>query len=402
MLAPHPQVLEILASGCDSAGWKAKRAKTYDSQSQAIGNPLSAMFGPPAAAKRKRDDVLTACFGIDGNFTVIVEERSGEASDDACAKRREFNVWSSLLAQWSPVFEKMVGSENYAESQKAEVIIRDFSADAVELFLRFFYSGSVAGAIPVLAEVAAMADKYQVEALHSSCLHLVRQAMKPEAACEVLASADRFHLEDLRAEALDLIFTKSAEALKERPVLRPELLGEILDSGWLCMSEDDVKKTLQNWGKENDSLQPIIEARIQRATVRTSGEHTKDVLGTLWQRYVAAGKRGAFLGYWVVVMLGPQQAEMCREDAGSVTAMARNDAATPVTFQPGGSSGFYHTPGFVFRVSRVSLSVRAGRQRHLSGSAPQQTEPPGTSPTSRRRNRFTRTHSWLARDHQTW
>ena len=90
-----------------------------------------------------------------------------------------------------------------------------------------------------------MADKYQVEALHASCLHLVRQAMKPEAACEVLASADRFHLDDLRAEALDLIFTQPAEALKQRPALRPELVEEILDSVLLCMSEDDLKKTLQ-------------------------------------------------------------------------------------------------------------------------------------------------------------
>ena len=278
-----------------------------------------------AGSKRKLSDVLTACFGKDGNFTVVVLEPSGDTSDDARTKRTEFRVWSSLLAQWSPVFEKMVGSENYAESQKAEVIIRDFSADAVELFLRFFYSGSVAGAIPVLAEVAAMANKYQVEALHSSCLHLVRQAMKPEAACDVLASADRFHLDDLRAEALDLIFTQPAEALKERPALRPELLEEILDSVLLCMSEDDLKKTLQSWGeKEGDCLEPIIKAKIQRATVRTPGVHTKNVLGTLWGRYVNAGKKGAFLGYWVVVILGPEQAEMCREDAAYVKTMASN------------------------------------------------------------------------------
>ncbi|CAE7821349.1 bath-40 [Symbiodinium sp. CCMP2592] len=279
-------------------------------------------------SKRKLSDVLTACFGKDGNFTVIVLEPSGETSDDAQAKRTEFKVWSSLLAQWSPVFEKMVGSANYAESQKAEVIIRDFSADAVELFLRFFYSGSVAGSIPVLVEVAAMADKYQVEALQCSCLHLVRRAMKPDAACVVLASADRFHMADLRAEALDLIFTQPAEALKERPTLRPELLEEILDSVLLCMSEDDLKKTLQSWGeKEGDCLQPIIEAKIQRATVRTPGVHTTNVLRTLWDRYVNAGKKGAFLGYWVVVILGPEQAQMCREDAAYLKLLANGQYA---------------------------------------------------------------------------
>ena len=315
-----------------------------------------------AGSKRKLSDVLTACFGKDGNFTVIVlEPASCDTSDDAQAKRTEFKVWSSLLAQWSPVFERMVGSENYAESQRAEVVIRDFSASAVELFLRFFYSGSVAGSIPVLVEVAAMADKYQVEALQSSCLHLVRQTMKPGAACVVLASADRFHMDDLRAEALDLIFTQPAEALKERPALRPELLEEILDSVLLCMSEDDLKKTLQTWGeKEGDCLEPIIKAKIQRATVRTPGVHTQNVLHTLWDRYVKAGRKGAFLGYWVVVILGPQQAEMCREDAAYVKLMANGQYE--LTYRKGWVQWLLpycsvHLQGFSFYGNHVSSST---------------------------------------------
>ena len=71
-------------------------------------------------------------------------------------------------------------------------------------------------------------------------------------------------------------------------------------------------------------MEPIIKAKIQRATVRTPGVHTKNVLGTLWDRYVNAGKKGAFLGYWVVVILGPDQAGMCKEDAEHVKSMASN------------------------------------------------------------------------------
>ena len=147
--------------------------------------------------------VLTACFGKDGNFTVVVEEPPNETSKDAegqtAAKRTEFKVWSFLLAQWSPVFGKMIGSDNYAESQRAEVVIQDFSASAVEKFLRFMYSGSVEGSVTTMMEVAAMADKYQVDALQSLCLPLVRQALKPELAGEIFAAADRFHMDDLRA-----------------------------------------------------------------------------------------------------------------------------------------------------------------------------------------------------------
>ena len=272
-------------------------------------------------------DVWGACFGKEGNFTVIVEESLGDASDDVEVedKRTEFKVWSVLLTQWSPVFEKMIGSDNYTESQKANVVIQDFSATAVGLFLRFLYSGSVDGTAGALVEVAAMADKYQVKALYTLCVRIVRKALnKPELACEVFASANQFQLDGLRMDALEQILTQPAEALKKRPALRPELLEEILDSGLLCMSDDDLKRTLQSWGKKGtDSLQPIIDARIQRATVRKPGVHTQNVLRTLWDRYVNAGK-GAFLGYWVVVILGPQQAEMCREDA---TTMANGQCA---------------------------------------------------------------------------
>ena len=272
-----------------------------------------------AGSKRKREpeaivadndlsaasDVWKACFGKDGNFTVIVKEVSQDTSEDSedqtAAKRTEFKVWSFLLAQWSPVFRKMVGPDNYTESQKAEVIITDFSARAVEIFLRFMYSGSVGGSVTVIVEVAAMADKYQVEALHSLCLQLVRQVLKPKLACKVFATADLFHVASMRTEALDLIFTNPEEALKERPALRPELLEEILISGLLCTSEDAMRQILQGWGeKDSACFEPIL-------SIPTRNEHSDDVLATLWDRYGRSGRKGAFLGCWVVVILDLEQ-----------------------------------------------------------------------------------------------
>eukprot|EP00439_Symbiodinium_sp_Y106_P033472 s5360_g4.t1 len=143
------------------------------------------------------------------------------------------------------------------------------------------------------------------------------------------------------------------------------------------MSDDDLKRTLQSWGsKGNDSLQPIIDARIQRATVRTPGEHTTDVLCTLWDRYVNAGKKGAFLGYWVVVILGPQQAEMCREDAAYVKLMANGQYE--LTYRKGWVQWLLpycsvHLQGFSFYGNHVSSStsfrihVKSDEGGHLQG-----------------------------------
>ncbi|CAE7269090.1 bath-40 [Symbiodinium sp. CCMP2456] len=317
-----------------------------------------------AGSKRKREpelmvadenlsaasDMWKKCFGKDGNFTVIVEELSGEAHQDTegklATKRTEFKVWSSLLAQWSPVFEKMVGSDSYAESQRAEVVIQDFSAGAVELFLRFMYSGSIGGSIAVVVEVAALADKYQVKALHASCLQIVRDALKPDIACEVLASADRLHVDDLRAAAFDLILMKPEAALKERPSLRPELLEEILGSGLLCVSAEVLRKTLRSWGRKDcDSLEAAIN-------IRAHNEYTTDALFRLSTHYEHAGKIGIFMGCWVVAIVGPEQGKVMNEQ--DLRSIACNDK--PFSLRKGWVQWFLpqawvHLLGFSFEDS---------------------------------------------------
>ena len=321
-----------------------------------------------------------ACFGKDGNFTVIVEEPSSDindASDDANmkveteAKRTEFQVWCSMLSHHSPVFEKMIGS-TYAESQRAEVVIQDFSAGAVEIFLRYLYTGSVRGSASALLEVAALADKYHVEVLHALCMRLVREAFMPVIACEVFAAADRFHMEDLRLEALELILTQPAEALQKRPALRPELLEEILESGLLCMSGESLEKTLQSWGDKEDPLQPIIKARVPSTPVRPirqvslRGEHTTNVLQSLWKRYCDAGKKGTFVGYWVNVLLGPGQSEVCTQDR--LLSMASGSAE--FTFRKGWVQWYLpycsvHLQGFCFK---KSIPASASFRIHVKSS----------------------------------
>ena len=96
-------------------------------------------------------------------------------------------------------------------------------------------------------------------------------------------------------------------------MLRPQLLEEILDSSFLCISQSHLLHILQGWGvqrivaqpAEDDGteaqLQAIIDAQMQ-ISERKRGEYIVDVLGTLWSRHGAAG---IFMGYHVVVIVGP-------------------------------------------------------------------------------------------------
>ena len=267
--------------------------------------------------------MLGACFGQDGNFTVVVDEHAKDTEgkrkfSEMEAKPTEFKVWASLLAQSSPVFRQMLDS-NFRESQSARLVISDFSTAAVENFLRFMYSGAVEGSLSMLIEVAALADKYQIATLHAGCLQVVREKLKPELACEVFACADRFHVVPLRNAALDLIWVEPAIALKLLPNVSSKLLEEILDFRLLCAEEAVLKDILADWARqsldwEEDALRAVVEDR-QKAPKRGQAAPSESVTATLWRRYVDGGKVGAFLGYWASVILGPGQSSLGRENA---------------------------------------------------------------------------------------
>ena len=48
-------------------------------------------------------------------------------------------VYAALLSKSSPVLAAMVDSEMFAEARQAQMVITDFPAAIVELFLKFLY-----------------------------------------------------------------------------------------------------------------------------------------------------------------------------------------------------------------------------------------------------------------------
>ncbi|CAE7335122.1 bath-40, partial [Symbiodinium sp. CCMP2456] len=264
------------------------------------------------------------CFGRGGDFTVVVEEPQCE---DSCGsevvKRVEFKVWSQLLASWSAVFDKMINTEEFVEQKKAQVIT-DFSSGATEIFLRFLYSGIVEGPLETLVEVCAMADKYQA----------FQKGLNPDNACQLFAAAARFRLEDLRRMALEEIWVKAEDVLKECPSISPELFEEILAPGLICMSHPDLRVVLQGWssgrkrkaGEEtilSSPLQPVIERHLERLNdegerhlaafgphaPRTAPEsaHCRDIFKNLFRSFQEQNDGTmCFLGYFLMVVFGPK------------------------------------------------------------------------------------------------
>eukprot|EP00973_Karenia_brevis_P050740 7048583-Karenia_brevis.AAC.1 len=92
---------------------------------------------------------LSKCFDRDGDCTIAVLEEGSHANNEPghVAKRQkrevvEFRVWSKLLANWSDVFKAMF-SHDCIEKNRRRIELIDFSPVAVEVFLRFLYSGNL-------------------------------------------------------------------------------------------------------------------------------------------------------------------------------------------------------------------------------------------------------------------
>lgn len=273
-------------------------------------------------------NVLSACFGH-GDFTVAVVPPGDGADGADDIKTAEFRVWSVLLSKWSPVFDKMISSPDFLEANESQVVIADFSADAVETFLRFLYSGAIEGSLATLVEVAAMADKYQVDELLVLCTEVLQEQLtqRPDMACELFACADRFQVANLRLEALEQIWIHASKALpRTRPNLSPKLLDEVLNLDLLCAETEEIREILTSWegskkrkatvikeedaGDEADLFETTANKHIERLNRpwRRTPEHSNNVLQSLWLDYEKSGKTGAFLGCWVSMVLGPDSA----------------------------------------------------------------------------------------------
>jgi hypothetical protein len=134
-----------------------------------------------------------------------------------------------VLAARSPVFRAMF-SGGLAEAQGYEVNITDFTADAVQAFVRFLYSDlcSDAALQDCANELLAMADKYQVPALSILCERYLAYSLRPESAIGVLKLADAHNVPQLKALALSYLVGNPGRTAEHAQELSAELVRDLL------------------------------------------------------------------------------------------------------------------------------------------------------------------------------
>ncbi|KAL7298479.1 hypothetical protein TKK_0008263 [Trichogramma kaykai] len=110
-----------------------------------------------------------------------------------------------VLAAASPVFKAMF-SHDMLENKTQSVNITDVDYDVAVEMLRFIYTGSVENdEIPLIIELLAAADKYQLEELQNKCEEILSRNLSTKNVVDILKAADKCSMKNLKKNAIEFM-----------------------------------------------------------------------------------------------------------------------------------------------------------------------------------------------------
>lgn len=172
---------------------------------------------------------------------------------------KEFLVHKVVLATRSSVFSALFENEMH-ERQSNQMKIQDFSADAVEEFLQFFYSGRVPNETNAM-ELYALASKYDVLELKENCEANVLENLDESNAVEVLNLGHLYSSKEIVQKAFDMIIKAYPDIdfpdnLKNSPVTVKKIIDERmqLDVKMKELQEEHKRKILKLYHKESKNI----------------------------------------------------------------------------------------------------------------------------------------------------
>ena len=138
----------------------------------------------------------------------------------------------------------------------------------------------------------------------------------------IFQSADRFQLKWIRQKSKDKILIEAKEAFKTRPLVKQELLDEVLGSNLLCIKDQELFDLLSKWTDAPDQSGPFIRKWVSLENVqvwnapddlvqalmdgdeqetfrslRKRGEHTVDLISCVKERFSAFVRNGQWRGW---------------------------------------------------------------------------------------------------------
>lgn len=189
-------------------------------------NDIDAKYKPPIEVIGKAKFLSNTAEGIAelwtshrfSDFTIVVG-------------RREFPVHKTILGIRSPVFAEIFESES-REHQTSQMMVQDLSAESVEKFLKYLYTGEIdeAESVDEASEILSLAFKFNVADLKSKFEDVILENMSGDNAMEVLKLGNRHGLDKMKAIAFAAVKAKNFENDLDDSLMNwPEKLEKLIN-----------------------------------------------------------------------------------------------------------------------------------------------------------------------------
>jgi len=109
----------------------------------------------------------------------------------------------------------------------------------------------------------------------------MQDAIDVQNAWVIFQSADRFHLQGIRQKSKDKILIEAEKAFETRPLVRDELLEEVLVSDLMCITNEKLESLLRKWDAPDATNRwALVDRWVSTAKMpnRKCGESTADLL----------------------------------------------------------------------------------------------------------------------------
>ena len=116
----------------------------------------------------------------------------------------------------------------------------------------------------------------------------MQDAIDVQNAWVIFQSADRFHLQGIRQKSKDKILIEAEKAFETRPLVRDELLEEVLVSDLMCITNEKLESLLRKWDAPDATNRwALVDRWVSTAKLpnRKCGESTADLLSCVRSRF---------------------------------------------------------------------------------------------------------------------
>ena len=196
-------------------------------------------LGPKLTGKTPNDEVLIQSGRLELYEDLGKALKSNDLSDVKIkCQDKTFNCHELILSLRSDVFRAMFTADMKEKTSK-EIIIDDFSSDAVSKMLTFIYTGGCdVNEEPNLAEeLFRLADKYNLRMLKNICLNTLQFILDIDNCVKFLIIGDMYQEQSLKEMAAQMVIENkekiiSSNEWKEFTKNHLELALEVATLGW--------------------------------------------------------------------------------------------------------------------------------------------------------------------------